>query len=125
MKPGATTRPCASIVRFAGSAPRPMAVIFPPAIETSARRAGAPVPSTTVPFFTRRSSTRALCSQRLQIHPHRLGADAAAHGLARLGGKAIVDARPDARVGRLPHVVLDARPLVHHARRGRRAEAEL
>src|ERR1051325_2725956 len=60
MKPGATTRPSASIVRRADCDARPMAVILPPAIETSARRAGAPVPSTRVPLRIRRSSTSLL-----------------------------------------------------------------
>src|SRR5688500_2453229 len=52
MKPGATTRPSASMTRFAGAG----GTIFPPAIATSPRRDGAPVPSTTVPLRIRRSA---------------------------------------------------------------------
>src|ERR671934_2604507 len=106
MKPGATTRSAASITRFAGSATRPTAVIFPAVMPTSARRAGAPVPSTSAPFLIRRSSTTsALSSQRLQIVRHRLLADLAAHVGADHGGEPVMDAGPDARVRRLLDVV--------------------
>src|SRR6185436_19639193 len=46
MKPGATTRPLASITRAAFSG----ATILPRAMPMSSRRAGAPVPSTTMPL---------------------------------------------------------------------------
>src|SRR4030095_9095733 len=55
MKPGATTRPSASITWVAPPPARPISTITPFAIATSARRAGAPVPSTTMPFLIRRS----------------------------------------------------------------------
>ena len=48
MKPGATTWPDASSSR-APVEPVPMPLMRPPATATSARRPGAPVPSTTVP----------------------------------------------------------------------------
>jgi hypothetical protein len=49
MKPGATTRPSASMVLFAVSfMPSPIAAIFPAEMATSARLAGAPVPSMSV-----------------------------------------------------------------------------
>jgi len=48
-KPGVTSRPSASIVRAVESSTRPTSVITPLLIATSAVRAGAPVPSTTVP----------------------------------------------------------------------------
>src|SRR6516165_4641358 len=46
--PGMTTRPSASIVRLAPDS-RPMSVIMPPRMPTSALRCGRPEPSTTVP----------------------------------------------------------------------------
>src|ERR1700722_16772955 len=49
-QPGVTSRPSASTVRVADSLPNePTAVIWPRSTTTSAVRAGAPVPSTTVP----------------------------------------------------------------------------
>src|SRR5262245_43039120 len=48
MIPGITTRPSASIVRFAPES-RPMSVIMPSRMPTSAIRRGSPEPSTTVP----------------------------------------------------------------------------
>src|SRR5260370_15984508 len=48
-KPGATTRPDASIVRAAGSSLSPMATMRPSRIPTSASRRAAPVPSMTLP----------------------------------------------------------------------------
>src|SRR5262245_24994501 len=55
MKPGATTRSAASITRAAPSVTRPTSAILPFAMATSARRAGSPVPSTSVPFLITRS----------------------------------------------------------------------
>src|SRR5881409_4488565 len=55
MKPGATIRSLASMVFFAPPETRPMSVILPPVMPTSARRAGAPVPSMRLPFLIRRS----------------------------------------------------------------------
>src|SRR5215469_3672395 len=56
MNPGATTRPCASIVRLA-AAPLylPTPTIFPFCTATSAWNAGSPEPSTTRPFLMSRS----------------------------------------------------------------------
>jgi len=56
MKPGATIRPLASITR-AASPPRcgSTAAMRSPSTATSAARAGAPLPSTTMPFRTIRS----------------------------------------------------------------------
>src|SRR6266850_6828883 len=51
MKPGATTRSAASITVAAPSVTRPISAIVPPVMATSARRAGAPVPSTSIPFL--------------------------------------------------------------------------
>src|SRR5215469_5793650 len=54
MKPGATMRPRASIVRAASPARLgPIAAIRSPSTATSASAAGAPLPSTTVPFLIR------------------------------------------------------------------------
>src|SRR6478752_5835948 len=47
--PGVTSRPSASTVRSAEPSTRPTSVITPSRTPTSAVRAGAPVPSTTVP----------------------------------------------------------------------------
>src|SRR5262245_58532288 len=55
MKPGATTRSEASITRSAPVPMRPTSTILPACTATSARYAGAPVPSTTVPFRISRS----------------------------------------------------------------------
>src|ERR671925_2450824 len=63
MNPGATTRPSASMVFLAAVETRPSSVIFPAEIPTSARRAGAPVPSINVPFFTTMS-----CMARKRSH---------------------------------------------------------
>src|SRR5258705_7608588 len=57
MKPGATMRSVASIVRAARAETSPTATMRPPAIATSALDAGAPVPSTTVPPRMRRSQS--------------------------------------------------------------------
>ena len=55
-KPGVTVRPSASMTRPAPPASTsPTAVIRSPSTATSARRAGAPVPSTTVPSLITRS----------------------------------------------------------------------
>src|SRR6267154_2130028 len=53
MKPGATTRPPASMVLFVVPEIFPTSAIFPCAIPMLARFAGAPVPSTTMPFLIR------------------------------------------------------------------------
>src|SRR5260221_11998171 len=63
MKPGATTRPPASMVFLAGARMRPISVILPAVMPTSAERAGAPVPSTTLPPLMRRSSMTRLSGQ--------------------------------------------------------------
>src|SRR5882762_5816901 len=55
MKPGATTRPPASMVLFAVPEIFPTSAIFPCAIPMLACFAGAPVPSTTMPFLIRMS----------------------------------------------------------------------
>src|SRR5882672_2153065 len=55
MKPGATTRSAASITVAPPSVTRPISAILPPVMATSARRAGAPVPSTSIPFLITRS----------------------------------------------------------------------
>src|SRR5437588_10655969 len=102
MKPGATTRSLASMVRRALSPASPTLAMRPHAMPTSARRAGAPVPSTRGPFLIRRSSTTPHYrdSERAQILPHRLLADLAAHVGADHRGEAVVDTGPDARIGR-------------------------
>src|SRR5258708_37805868 len=63
MKPGETTRPPASMVFLAGARMRPISVILPAVMPTSAERAGAPVPSTTLPPLMRRSSMTRLSGQ--------------------------------------------------------------
>src|SRR5262245_28468566 len=62
MKPGATTRSEASITVVAPSATRPISAILPPVMARSARRAGAPVPSTSIPFLIKRSWATSLSS---------------------------------------------------------------
>src|SRR5580765_5006578 len=54
-KPGVTSAPSASSVSRASSFTRPTSVTMPSVIATSAVRAGAPVPSTTVPPLITRS----------------------------------------------------------------------
>ena len=49
MNPGVTSMPAASIVSRAASGASPTATMTPSLIATSARRAAAPVPSTTLP----------------------------------------------------------------------------
>src|SRR6516165_1111667 len=57
MKPGATTRPAASIVRLAAApAYLPTPTILPSWTATSAAKAGSPEPSTTRPFLMSRSN---------------------------------------------------------------------
>src|SRR6478752_1338242 len=58
MKPGATTRPSASKSVSLRSSTVPTATMRPPCTPTSARTAGAPVPSTTVPPLKTRSIGR-------------------------------------------------------------------
>src|SRR2546430_17153969 len=71
MKPGATAWPAASITRGASPrSPGPTATTRSPSTATSARRAGAPVPSTTEPF--RISSDQAMAlrfDDRHRRHP--------------------------------------------------------
>src|SRR5438132_5710108 len=55
-KPGATTRPVASMVRPASSSTSPTATMRPSRMPMSALRRGAPVPSTTLPPMMRQSS---------------------------------------------------------------------
>src|SRR5712691_11082540 len=73
MKPGATTRSAASITVAAPSVTRPISSIVPPVMATSARRAGAPVPSTSMPFLINRSwamEASLFASGRLLRQPH-------------------------------------------------------
>src|SRR5215467_12527112 len=55
MKPGATTRPSASIVRFEGPLNLPSSTILPSLTPTSPRKDGIPEPSTMRPFLISRS----------------------------------------------------------------------
>src|ERR1051325_520626 len=65
MNPGATTMPCASVVRFAAAGPRlPMAAILPPRMATSAAYQGEPVPSMTCPLRIIRSYGWAAAASR-------------------------------------------------------------
>src|SRR3954466_9011557 len=66
-KPGVTSNPSASIVRAASSAMAPISVMRPSRTPTSAVRAGAPVPSTTLPPRIRRSSVEAI--ERARVEP--------------------------------------------------------
>src|ERR1700757_2717849 len=59
-KPGATTAPSASMVRSDRSVMLPISTTQPSLTPMSARYLGAPLPSTTVPPFTTRSSMRPL-----------------------------------------------------------------
>src|ERR1700704_1442926 len=75
MKPGATTRSAASITAAAPSVTRPISAILPLVMATSARRAGAPVPSTSMPFLITRSyamesSYREIARARLTFSHH-------------------------------------------------------
>src|SRR6185436_16871719 len=76
MKPGATIRPRASITRAASPArPGPTAAIRSPSTATSAARAGAPLPSTTVPFRIRSDQAMALLGDLVDLHRLHLVAD--------------------------------------------------
>src|SRR6478736_2393361 len=55
MKPGATTRPSASIVRVAGPLSLPISAILPSLTPTSPRNPGIPEPSTMRPLRINRS----------------------------------------------------------------------
>src|SRR5436190_23923335 len=73
MKPGVTRSPSASIVCVAAASTRPMAATLPSAIATSAVRAGAPLPSTTLPPVIRRSNTwRSEGRDRDPVHVERV-----------------------------------------------------
>src|SRR5688572_1105517 len=103
MKPGATTRSLASMVLFALAETRPTSAMRPCAMATSARRAGAPVPSTICPSlmmrsYVIRSKNRGqspnsfLCSLRLDLghlHP----------AAPALGFRAQVRSHPFGRAG--------------------------
>jgi hypothetical protein len=62
MKPGATTRPLASISRVAGASIRPTSTTRPSCTPTSAWTGSAPVPSWTRP--PRMAMSRAMASER-------------------------------------------------------------
>ena len=63
IKPGATTLPPASIVRFRGAAARlPMAATFPSRMPTSPEYQGEPVPSMMCPLVMTRSNDGTLCA---------------------------------------------------------------
>src|SRR5688500_12399425 len=96
--PGVTSAPSASIVRFAAPSPCPTATIVPPAIATSAVRAGPPVPSMTVPPRTTRSCMAGLSAdlrhERIEID--RAEADTICQllrDLALFGGHVVVRER--------------------------------
>src|SRR6516165_7916188 len=95
MIPGASTRPSASMVRFAPPRSRPTATIWPPATATEAWRAGALVPSTTSAFLMRRSCMDVFRSLRPRL-------DGVA--LDRLGEEVTAEARP---IRELDHAVLE------------------
>src|SRR5258708_29255921 len=99
MKPGETTWPVASIVSRAVAAARsPTASMRPSRIPTSARRAGAPVPSRTSPPRIRRSSaTRGAYLARKQL-PRAAQRAVQIDGLETAGP--VLD-RPSVRLGRL------------------------
>src|SRR5690242_2253719 len=76
MKPGATIRPRASITRAASPARAgPTAAMRLPSTATSAARAGAPLPSTTVPFRIRSDQAMALLGGLEDLHRLHLVAD--------------------------------------------------
>src|SRR5512137_3193124 len=76
MKPGATIRPLASITRAASPArPGPTAAMRSPSTATSAARAGAPLPSTTVPFRIRSDQAMGLLGGLDDLHRLHLVAD--------------------------------------------------
>src|SRR5580693_5667105 len=65
MKPGQTVWPPTSTVRAAGSSAGPMATIRPSLTPTSAGTGAPPLPSTTTPPRSRRSSTSPTGQQRV------------------------------------------------------------
>src|SRR5258708_38784322 len=75
MKPGETTRPLASMVFFDGARMRPISVILPAVMPTSAERAGAPVPSTTLPPLMRGASMTRLSGQNTAMKVAIIGGD--------------------------------------------------
>src|SRR5512145_849715 len=103
MKPGATTRPAASITRSAGPPSRgATAAMRSPSTATSAARAGPPLPSTTVPPRISRDQAISGFLDRHRRHPVPLldavdllhaGDDLAEDGVAvvEVGGGAVGD----------------------------------
>src|SRR5579883_2837931 len=132
-KPGATTSPPASMVRAAGSSVGPIEAMRPSRTPTSARRAGPPVPSTTVPPRMRRSSTdRFLPLCRGQGMAEQAGRVQVGHGGHLVGRQAVEapgeellgvgPARVGVRVVALHHDVVDADPIAD-PQRGRVVDA--
>src|SRR5712691_13263986 len=124
MKPGATTRPPASMVLFAVPEIFPTSAIFPCAIPMLACFAGAPVPSTTMPFLIRMSRAmrhdtrkkRALSGPFRDCLLHWLARAARASGelpeswLGKVGTPLVVVARHE--VAAFPHEEVEIRALV-------------
>src|SRR5581483_6525189 len=96
MKPGVTTSPSASIVRFAAPSTRPTAATRPFRIPTSAVNDGIPVPSTTRPPFTTRSNILLPMAPASRNGPADLGARL--HGAPR--ATTVADGRPRRGSGR-------------------------
>src|SRR5438093_8757344 len=91
MKPGATTRPSASMVRAAVSRSLPIATILPLLTATSPRKAGMPEPSMMRPFLIMRSYAIGCSSLRCVA-----GLSASARGVVR-GGSPRLDVGPHLR----------------------------
>src|SRR5437879_7652373 len=109
MKPGATTRPPASMVLFAVPEIFSTSAIFPCAIPMLACFAGAPVPSTTMPFLIRmsramRHDTR---KKRALSGPFR---DCLLHWLGTVGTTLVVVPRHE--VAAFPREEVEVRALV-------------
>src|SRR6266851_3943912 len=109
MKPGATTRPAASITVAAPSVTRPISAILPPVMATSARRAGAPVPSTSMPFLINRSWAMESSSRRNAARASTGQFDA---GAARLGLGGGEQRRRVVELVELHHLAVAKRPEV-------------
>src|SRR5512134_1389749 len=94
MKPGDTTRSVASMTLRAAAPERsPIAAILPPAIATSPWRAGAPVPSISLPFLIRSSYTGVSSMPDRDLAEVRAALEVSERVLEPLEGKHPVDHR--------------------------------
>src|SRR5262249_24167057 len=114
MDPGATTIPCASMMRFAvASASRPIAAILPARIPISAAYQGEPVPSTMCPLRMTRSYGWAKAAEARRKRRMRMESRANS-GAGELGRQVI---EPNALLERFRNLgAANTRPALHRLR---------